>query len=98
MKTLHTISRLALGLATTLSLAGLGCGKKEEPKPAAGDAAGAPGGEQGQPRRGVEGGQGADEAKPKGTQLTQEIAVHVVGNERPALLYTMLVLYQPPVR
>jgi acyl dehydratase len=40
----------------------------------------------------------AAEAKPKGTQLTQEIAVHVVGNERPALLYTMLVLYQPPVR
>ena len=37
------------------------------------------------------------EAKPKGTQVTQEIAVHVVGNDRPALLYTMLVLYQPPV-
>jgi len=36
------------------------------------------------------------EAKPKGTQLTQEIAVHVVGNDRPALLYTMLVLYQGP--
>jgi acyl dehydratase len=40
----------------------------------------------------------AAEAKPKGTQVTQEIAVHVVGNERPALLYTMLVLYQPAVR
>jgi acyl dehydratase len=37
------------------------------------------------------------EAKPKGTQVTQEIAVHVAGNDRPALLYTMLVLYQPPV-
>jgi acyl dehydratase len=38
----------------------------------------------------------AVEAKPKGTQMTQEIAVHVVGNDRPALLYTMLVLYHPP--
>lgn len=37
------------------------------------------------------------EAKPKGTQLTQEIAVHVVGSDRPALLYTMLVLYQGPL-
>ncbi len=36
------------------------------------------------------------QAKPKGTQVTQEIAVHVVGQERPALLYTMLVLYHPP--
>ncbi len=40
----------------------------------------------------------AADAKPKGTQVTQEIAVHVVGNDRPAILYTMLVLYQPPVR
>jgi acyl dehydratase len=40
----------------------------------------------------------AAEARPKGTQVTQEIAVHVVGSERPALLYTMLVLYQPPLR
>jgi hypothetical protein len=38
------------------------------------------------------------EAKPKGTQLTSEIAVHVVGNDKPALLYTMLVLYHPPMR
>jgi acyl dehydratase len=38
------------------------------------------------------------QAKPKGTQVTQEIAVHVVGQERPALLYTMLVLYHPPLR
>ncbi len=37
----------------------------------------------------------AAEAKPKGTQVTQEIAVHVVGNDRPALIYTMLVLYHP---
>jgi acyl dehydratase len=38
------------------------------------------------------------EAKPKGTQVTQEIAVHVVGSDdRPALTYTMLVLYHPPV-
>jgi hypothetical protein len=41
----------------------------------------------------------AVEAKPKGTQVTQEIAVHVVGqDDRPALTYTMLVLYHPPVK
>jgi hypothetical protein len=39
------------------------------------------------------------EAKPKGTQVTQEIAVHVVGqDDRPALTYTMLVLYHPAVQ
>lgn len=38
----------------------------------------------------------AVEAKPKGTQVTSELAVHVVGNDRPAILYTMLVLYHPP--
>ena len=39
------------------------------------------------------------DAKPKGTQVTQEIAVHVVGSDdRPALTYTMLVLYHPPVQ
>jgi acyl dehydratase len=38
------------------------------------------------------------EAKPKGTQITNEIAVHVAGQERPALLYTMLVLYHPPMK
>ena len=38
----------------------------------------------------------AVEAKPKGTQVTSEIAVHVVGSDRPALLYNMLVLYHPP--
>ena len=40
----------------------------------------------------------AAEAKSKGTQITQEIAVHVVGSERPALLYTMLILYHPPMK
>lgn len=38
------------------------------------------------------------EAHPKGTQVTQEIAVHVVGSEKPALLYEMVVLYHPPAR
>jgi len=37
----------------------------------------------------------AVEAKPKGTQVTTEIAVHVAGNDRPAILYTMIVLYHP---
>lgn len=40
----------------------------------------------------------AVDAKPKGTQVTQEVAVHVVGSDRPALTYTMLVLYHPPVK
>jgi acyl dehydratase len=40
----------------------------------------------------------AVEAKPKGTQVTQELAVHVVGSDKPALLYTMLVLYHPPMK
>ena len=35
------------------------------------------------------------EAKPKGTQTTTEIALHVVGDDRPALLYTMLLLFHP---
>ena len=39
----------------------------------------------------------AVDAKPKGTQITQEIAVHVVGSDRPVLLYTMLLLYHPPM-
>ena len=38
----------------------------------------------------------AVEAAPKGTRLVREIAVHVVGSDRPALLYHMIVLYQPP--
>jgi acyl dehydratase len=40
----------------------------------------------------------AVEAKPKGTQVTQEINVHVVGNDKPALIYVMLVLYHPAVK
>ena len=40
----------------------------------------------------------AVEAKPKGTQVTTEINVHVVGSDRPALLYVMLVLYHPPMK
>jgi hypothetical protein len=35
------------------------------------------------------------EAAPKGTRVVREIAVHVAGSERPALLYQMIVLYQP---
>ncbi len=34
-------------------------------------------------------------ARAKGTQVTTEIAVHVVGNDRPALIYSMIVLYLP---
>ena len=36
------------------------------------------------------------EKKPAGTQITEEVAVHVVGAERPALVYRMMVLYQAP--
>lgn len=38
----------------------------------------------------------AAEGKPKGTVLTTETAIHVVGNERPALIYKGLVMYNPP--
>jgi acyl dehydratase len=38
----------------------------------------------------------AAEAKPKGTLVTTETAVHVVGSEKPSLLYKGLVLYSPP--
>ena len=34
------------------------------------------------------------EAGAKGTRVETEIAVHVVGSERPALLYSMIILYQ----
>ena len=37
----------------------------------------------------------AVEATPKGTKAVREIAVHVAGSEGPALLYQMIVLYQP---
>ena len=36
------------------------------------------------------------EATDKGTRVVNEIAVHVVGSERPALLYRSIVLYQGP--
>jgi len=38
------------------------------------------------------------EAHPKGTQITQDVQVHVVGQERPALIYEMVVLYHPPMK
>jgi acyl dehydratase len=38
------------------------------------------------------------DGKPAGTQVKQEIQVQVVGQERPALIYEMLVLYHPPMR
>jgi acyl dehydratase len=36
------------------------------------------------------------EQKPKGTLTQHEVAVHVVGSDKPSLLYRALVLYQPP--
>lgn len=36
------------------------------------------------------------EARPKGTLVTMETAVHVVGNDKPSLLYKMLIMYMPP--
>jgi acyl dehydratase len=38
----------------------------------------------------------AVEATPKGTRVTSETAIHVVGSERPALVYDGITLYQPP--
>jgi uncharacterized protein len=38
------------------------------------------------------------EGKPKGTMLTNEIEVGIVGQETPALIYEMVVLYNPPRR
>lgn len=35
----------------------------------------------------------AVEAKPQGTQVTQETTVHVVGSEKPALIYEGIILY-----
>lgn len=37
------------------------------------------------------------QAKPKGTLLTNETAIHVVGSDRPALIYKGLTLYNPPI-
>ena len=36
-------------------------------------------------------------AKPKGTLITTETSVHVVGSERPALVYKGLVMFNPPL-
>ncbi|HEV3113332.1 MAG TPA: MaoC family dehydratase [Candidatus Binataceae bacterium] len=33
------------------------------------------------------------EARPQGTQVTQETTVHVVGNDKPALIYEGILLY-----
>ncbi len=33
---------------------------------------------------------------PKGTRMLTEVAIHVVGSDRPALLYASIVLYQAP--
>ena len=38
------------------------------------------------------------EQHPKGTQVTQEIVVYVVGSDRPALIYEMIVLYHPAMK
>ena len=38
----------------------------------------------------------AIEPKPKGTMITNEIEVGIVGRETPALIYEMVVLYNPP--
>ena len=38
----------------------------------------------------------AVEKTDKGTKVTQQVAIHVVGSERPALLVDSIVLYQPP--
>ena len=36
------------------------------------------------------------EAKPKGTMITNEIEVGIEGNATPALIYEMVILYNPP--
>jgi acyl dehydratase len=36
------------------------------------------------------------EAKPKGTMIKQEVQVGLVGNAVPAIVYEMIVLYNPP--
>jgi acyl dehydratase len=37
------------------------------------------------------------EVHKRGTQVTQELQVNVVGSEKPALIYEMVVLYHPPM-
>ena len=34
-------------------------------------------------------------ARPNGTLITTELAIHVVGNDKPSLLYKMQILYMP---
>lgn len=36
------------------------------------------------------------EATPKGTKVVSQVAIHVVGSERPALLIDSIILYQAP--
>ena len=36
------------------------------------------------------------EATPKGTKVTSQVAIHVVGSEKPALLMDSIILAQPP--
>lgn len=36
----------------------------------------------------------AVEARPKGTAVTMEMAIHVVGQDRPSVVYQMIMLYQ----
>ena len=38
----------------------------------------------------------AVEATPKGTKMVSQVAIHVVGSEKPALLVDSIILYQPP--
>ena len=38
----------------------------------------------------------AVEATPKGTRIASQVAIHVVGSEKPALLVDSIVLYQAP--
>ena len=38
----------------------------------------------------------AVEPTPKGTKMVSQVAIHVVGSEKPALLVDSIILYQPP--
>jgi acyl dehydratase len=38
----------------------------------------------------------AVEARPQGTQVTQETTVHVVGQDKPALIYEGIFIYVKP--
>jgi acyl dehydratase len=39
----------------------------------------------------------AVEPRPKGTQLTTEVNLHVVGSDKPSVIYVALTLYHPPM-